>query len=441
MLEGCSKLIKRLAGEFRVSALEMDNVIPAVSIFGFFSLPIYYFINRYFLVEPSANGAEISLRVLGSLLYAFLILKKHWPTHLLVYFSAIWFTALLVYMPVFCTFMVFKNHFSAAWTLNAISGLILMMLILNHILYAILLVVGIMIGILVYYWSMPHPFPFALDPRPLTVLDIVNTASISLIMGIMFSRKKGMLERAKLEAMRVLGFSLAHELRTPLASIRSGIDGINRYLPTLFDVYDLAKKQGVSIPEIPMDHYSILSKLSSTLLEEITLSNTMIDMMLSKIHPNLPVPQCYPCSIRTCVQNALKRYPFSEHEGKLIHLNIAQDFIFEGEKLFFVHMLFNLLKNALLSIHSTGRGEIYMWTQLGSEENSLYFKDTAQGISPDLEHTIFRPFYSYTHNGVGLGLAFCQSVMDQFKGRITYQNEYGAYLQFGLHFKVLQSFQ
>ncbi len=433
--EDINKLIKKLRAGLQESVLDADNIIPAFSIFALLSLPFYHFINGYLLGELSGNYIEISLRVLAGLLCTLLILKKYWPPKLLAYLPIVWFMTLLVFMPIFCTFMAFKNHFSAAWVLNYISILILMMLLVNYFIYAILLISGTMLGALAYYFSVSNPFPFSLDPTPLTVLDITNTTAISLVMGMIFSRKKGMIERAKLEAMRALGSNLAHELRTPLSSIRAGIDGVNIYLPKLLEAYDLAKKQHLPVPDILPAHYQILSKLTHTLLEEVALSNTMIDMMLTKIHPNLQVQKSHPCSVKYCVDNAFKRYPFNEHEAKLIHIQIEKDFIFEGEELLLVHVLFNLLKNALFAIQEAGKGEVYIWTESGLKKNTLHFKDTAKGLSPALERTIFRPFYTSTCNGTGLGLAFCRSVMDQFQGSIDYQTQYGEYLQFSLHFK------
>ena len=429
------KLIKQLKIGLEESFLDARSIMVPFSIFGLLCFPGYYFINRYLPGEIPANYTEIVIRLLGTLLCFFLIIKNYWPSKLMPYLPMVAYTALFVFMPILGTFMVFKNHFSAAWILNFLSIIILMMLLVNHVIYVISLMIGVILGILAYYFSVPNPFSFSLNPTPLTVLDIANTTGVSLLMGIIFSRKKGMIERAKLEAMRALGSSLAHELRTPLASIRAGMDGINIYLPKLLESYELAKKQHLPVPDISPAHYQILSKLTNTLSEEVALSNTMIDMMLTKIHPNLTVQKLHPCSVKYCVNNALKRYPFHEHETKLVHMKIEKDFIFEGEELLLVHVLFNLLKNALFAIQEAGKGEIYIWTEPGPKKNTLHFKDTAKGVSPALERTIFRPFYTSTYNGTGLGLAFCRSVMDQFQGSIDYQTQYGDYLQFSLHFK------
>ena len=428
-------LAKQFKVELKNSMLDANNIMIPFSIFGFITIPAYYFINRHLLGEIPANSIEIGIRLFGTPLCFCVIIQRYWPTKLLPYLPTISYTSILVFMPLLSVFMLCKSHFSAAWALNLISVLVLLMLLVKDVVYAITLILGTILGLLAYYLSVSNPFPFSLNPIPLTVLDIANTTGASLVMGMIFSRKKGMIERAKLEAMRALGSNLAHELRTPLASIRAGIDGINIYLPKLLESYDLAKKQHLPVPDISPAHYQILSKLTTTLLEEVALSNTMIDMMLTKIHPNLKVQKLHPCSIKYCVNNALKRYPFHEHEAKLVHMKIEKDFIFEGEELLLVHVLFNLLKNALFAIQDAGKGEIYIWTEAGPKKNTLHFKDTARGVSPALERIIFRPFHTSTYNGTGLGLAFCRSVMDQFQGSIDYQTQYGDYLQFSLHFK------
>jgi len=107
---------------------------------------------------------------------------------------------------------------------------------------------------------------------------------------------------------------------------------------------------------------------------------------------------------------------------------------FTGNQLLTIHIIFNLLKNALYYIKSVGKGEIYIWLELGEEMNKLCFKDTAKGISSNELPHVFERFYSNTQGGSGIGLAFCKMTMEQFGGDIHCESVEGDYAEFVLSF-------
>jgi signal transduction histidine kinase len=105
--------------------------------------------------------------------------------------------------------------------------------------------------------------------------------------------------------------------------------------------------------------------------------------------------------------------------------------------------LFNLFKNALHAIAIAGKGEIFISIEpanpsSGKKHNQLIFKDTGPGISPDNLRHIFDRFYTKTEHGTGIGLAFCQSVMQRLGGQITCTSRQGEHTTFTLSFPVLK---
>jgi signal transduction histidine kinase len=60
---------------------------------------------------------------------------------------------------------------------------------------------------------------------------------------------------------------------------------------------------------------------------------------------------------------------------------------------------------------------------MNEEENrevaTFQFKDTGQGIPGDVLIHVFEPFYTTKHDGVGLGLAVCKSIIEQHGGSIS----------------------
>ena len=241
----------------------------------------------------------------------------------------------------------------------------------------------------------------------------------------------------KVKMMQSIGASIAHELRTPLRSVVSGVSGIEKFLPVLLKSYDLANKAGLVTEVIRPQQIELLSKVLCNLKTEGASANTIIDMFLMKIRGTIiDASGLRLLFIAECVNEALQRYAFQGSEKKLIVCDIANDFQFKGDAILVVHILFNLLKNALYYVASARKGEIYIRLENSENENRLYFKDTGKGIAKDVLPHIFNRFYSKTEGGVGIGLSFCKMAMEWMGGDITCQSIEGEYTEFVLCFPI-----
>jgi len=229
--------------------------------------------------------------------------------------------------------------------------------------------------------------------------------------------------------------SVVHELRTPLTSVNLAITTIKQYLPELVSGYQLAWDSGLPVKEISPSELPILSRCAENIQAEIKASNMFIDMLLLNLtEPKISTEKMQDCSIRQCIEKALERYPLAEEEKDKIIFEPKDDFSFKGNQLLTIHIIFNLLKNALYYIKVAGKGEIYIWLEPGEEINKLHFKDTAKGISPGMLSRIFERFYSNTQGGSGIGLAFCKMTMELFGGKIHCESVEGDYTEFVLGF-------
>lgn len=241
----------------------------------------------------------------------------------------------------------------------------------------------------------------------------------------------------KIKIMQSIGASIAHELRTPIRSMISGVIGIEKFLPVLLENYDLARKNNLPAKVIKPQQIELLRKVLNNLKSEGAAANTIIDMLLMKIKGSITeATSIKKLSIKECLHEALQRYSFQESEGNLIVCDTTNDFQFEGDEILIVHVLFNLLKNALYYIASAQKGQIYIRFEYGKNENLLYFRDTGKGISKEVLPRIFNRFYSKTEGGVGIGLSFCKMAMEWMSGDITCQSVEGEYAEFVLHFPI-----
>ena len=305
---------------------------------------------------------------------------------------------------------------------------------LDSVDHAVLLLAGIILGLVAYCFSTPEAFPIAINPQPVTFLDIIIAYTASIIFAIICSRNKKSTADAKMEGMKIVGASLAHELRTPLAAISMGIGGVKKYLPDLISGYALAKQHGLEVPAIRPEHYTTLHNLLTTLETETHYSHTMIDMQLLRIH-NSGEYKFSVCSAKDCIESAIKRYPFNSAEQRaLVDYTVNPGFTFNGVELLVVHILFNLLKNALYYIAVAGKGQIFIWTECHEKSNKLHFKDTGTGMSKKVYANIFKNFFTHTHNGTGVGLHFCKSTMERLGGKIDFHTQEHEYTEFILSF-------
>jgi signal transduction histidine kinase len=238
----------------------------------------------------------------------------------------------------------------------------------------------------------------------------------------------------RIEAIRLMGMSLAHELRTPLRAISSSAVGTINKLPSLLAVFKIAQEQGIEIPEgypdiFPSD-ITFLEGIFKNIELETEAAFSVIDMLLIKGNlSKINKEKFTSCHILTCINNALRRYPFKPGEEKLIEYR-GGDFTFHGDSLLVVHILFNLIKNALYYVKRARKGSIQIWIDNKECTNILHFKDTGTGISPDDLPYIFDQFFSTESNGAGIGLAFCKMVMQSMDGTIECFSVKGEYSEF-----------
>jgi PAS domain S-box-containing protein len=236
------------------------------------------------------------------------------------------------------------------------------------------------------------------------------------------------------DTIKLFSASMAHELRTPLRAIQSGAEGIAQYFKQLFEGYEMARAAGLDVPYINPIHYRSLVSVFDNIHVETQALFSILDMLLVNANLSEVDKKSFKTlSIKQCVEQALQRYPFAPDEKELIHWTPG-DFSFQGDDLLMIHIIFNLMKNALHYVKAANKGDIQMWVGENDQYNILYFKDTGQGIDAEILPRIFERFFTRTRHGTGVGLAFCQLVMQSFGGDITCESVKGEYTQFTLTF-------
>lgn len=417
------KLANTIYTSLERSAHHSEHQIVAVGLVGFVGFPLYYFIWSELLPQPYEN---LGLRLVGSILCMLLIFKDNWPKRLKPFLPLYWYVTICYSLSFFFSYMLLRNDFSAVSVMSMLVSLFLLVLILDWIGLTVLSLIGFFSAWVCYLFTSPT--------ASLPVIDwqYIMIYLFTIIAGSVFNYKTALLQNEKLQGMSAASGSIAHELRTPLLGIKSGAAGLKRYLPTLFKAYELAHEHDLPVEKIRTSHFQALLPILERIDSETNYANTIIDMLLMNVGKQAIDPVLFePIDVAECVNDALRRYPFNtESEQQKVHWDPHQNFQFKGSKILMVHVLFNLLKNALYFIRRAQKGEIYIWITQDAQHNILHFKDTGQGIPAEALPKLFDRFFSTTHVGTGIGLSFCKLVVESFGGEIACESIHGQYTEF-----------
>ncbi len=231
--------------------------------------------------------------------------------------------------------------------------------------------------------------------------------------------------------------TIAHEMRTPLATIRNQSRVLARCLPDLLAGYRCALENRLIEPTLRPAQLNYLGKLPQHIEAEISRSNFIVDMLLASARAGtLDRNDFANHSIKKCVDEALACYPFESSMRDKVVVKASEDFTFFGSDVLLVYVLYNLFKNALHAIKSAGRGEVEIAFFTQGNSKQLLVTDTGMGIPDDVLPHVFEPFYSTRHNvgGTGMGLAFCERVITAFGGKIHCESQAGRYTRFSVLF-------
>lgn len=309
-----------------------------------------------------------------------------------------------------------------------------MILLLDWFSLVLHFVLGALLAWLAYELTTDAPLAMA------SLGEHVLIALFAVVCGVAFNFATARVRAGQERAMLATAGSVAHELRTPLISIKAGAGGLRNHLPPLLEAYALAKAQGLPVPVIRESHLDGLCGVLDRIERETDYSNAIIDMLVANVAvPGQVSRGLETCFMQSCIDWALQRYPFADAERVLVRVE-GEAFRFQGDDLLMGHVLFNLIKNALRHIAKAKRGAITIRLCPGTHSNTLVFRDTGSGIPADVLPHVFERFYSGGGEdavlGAGIGLAFCRDVMLGFGGTITCRSEHGAWTEFELIFPV-----
>lgn len=226
------------------------------------------------------------------------------------------------------------------------------------------------------------------------------------------TRGRTLVEQAGFAEVGALAAEVGHEIKRPLAGIKSAIELI-------------AQEYAMSDGE-----KALLRRVD---LELVQLDQTLRDLLsLAK-----PVGlNAQPTKLHEVIDAALVRLsgvPGSER------VTVVRDYgpavpVIDGDAARLEQAMHNVLVNAVEAM--PGGGTLTVTTRAGGEDVAVDVADTGVGIAPENIDRILKPFFSTKPYGTGLGLALVARVVASHGGRVWVESEVGRGTVFHLRFPV-----
>ena len=242
-----------------------------------------------------------------------------------------------------------------------------------------------------------------------TALDLENdgSASVTAIFTDISDQKRMeelRLRAERLEAVAELSASLAHEIKNPLASIRSSVEQL-----------------------AASDHASDDEKLLAGLVvrESDRLSGLLSEFLdFSRVR----VTDCRPLDLAAVVTRAVELVRTHPDSGEHAEIDIVADPVsIEGDEDLIHRVVVNLVLNAIQASGGDVRVQVCVRTASSSElprglqldgAAVLEVIDDGPGIPAELQERVFEPFVTGRVGGSGLGLAIVQRAVQAHRGAV-----------------------
>lgn len=205
-----------------------------------------------------------------------------------------------------------------------------------------------------------------------------------------------LLKSEKLAALGKMAAVLAHEIKTPLTSIKMNVDIISESLPMNKD-----EKENFTIIQKEMNRLN-------NLVKDVLQFSRQMDIVLTSFE------------LMDFMEN-IKHHFLRKLNGKNITLiNNVKNYSLKADEDKLKQVFINMIDNSIEAIGKDGKIEISTELNESGKLLSIYIKDSGSGIPTDVK--IFEPFYTSKTSGTGLGLSVAQKIIEQHNGEISILN-------------------
>jgi two-component system, CAI-1 autoinducer sensor kinase/phosphatase CqsS len=420
-----SSILRRATTEYAINHPHIRMKYKVIGAVAFVGFPAYFIIWKFIFEQPYEN---LWLRLLGSVMSLPLLLEDYFSETIKKYMPFYTYLFTIFGLPFLFMFMMLMNKANMVWQMSMMASLIYLIFLMDTLNVFIVFAIGCTIATIIYYLTETNPTITA------NLLYSIPVYLFILAGSILFNySEERTRQESRMRALTAVGSSIAHEMRTPLLGIRYDASGLQDYLPRLIDAHDWAVAHGWDGEPLEPTEKGGLERAVDRISHHTAFANTMINILLMNIGEQRIDPANFDkFSMAGEVTQLLDSYPFKGSDREKIVWKPESDFIFFGSDLLMRHVFINLLKNGLRALGEARRGHIEIRLEVGQPFNRVYFRDTGTGIAEDQLPHLFEPFFTGRRDGtrVGIGLTFCQRVIESFEGTLTCRSELGEFTEF-----------
>ena len=202
--------------------------------------------------------------------------------------------------------------------------------------------------------------------------------------------------------------SAAHELRTPIAVLR-----------TKLDVFKKKKREQHEYDELVTTMETYIDRLSSIITDLLEFAETselgeVEDVSLDSVIKTVVD------DLESVAQNNMINMQIDEQS---MTQSEAQTFIVKGNTNLLYRALYNLVENAIR--YNNEEGSVNITLETRGQEGVIIIADTGIGIAPEQRELVFEPFYrvnksrSREFGGAGIGLSLVKTILKRHGASIT----------------------
>jgi len=219
------------------------------------------------------------------------------------------------------------------------------------------------------------------------------------------------------EAWREMAKQVAHEIKNPLTPMRLTVQSFQRK----FDANDPDLKQK-------------LKDYSETLIQQIDTMSSVASAFSN--FASMPAQQNETLNVVEVVELALDIF----NEDDVLFESEETEIISKMDRTQLIRIITNLVKNAIQAIPESQQQKLVAVSVKRVENDvQIAVRDNGTGIEPHNLDRIFEPKFTTKNSGMGLGLGIIKNIIENYKGTITFESEYGKGTTFTVSLPIINS--
>lgn len=213
------------------------------------------------------------------------------------------------------------------------------------------------------------------------------------------------------QAWREMAKQVAHEIKNPLTPMRLTVQSFERR----FDPDD---------PEIKEK----LNDYTKTLIQQIDTMSSIASAFSN--FAKMPAQQNETLNVPKIVKLALDIF----NERNIIFFTEEEEILAIFDRTQLIRVVTNLVKNALQASEENPQQRIEVSVKTDENYACILIKDNGSGISEENKTRIFEPKFTTKSSGMGLGLGIIKTIIEAYKGTITFTSQEGEGTTFEVKF-------